>query len=432
MRTVFISHSCKDDEPAPPPGAPAQDVARAQRLAFARKLRDTLDAELKKDPDYDVFLDRRKLNAGDIWQDGLHSALRTCDAGVVLLTPESLESGWVLKEATILSWRVFLREGVLLVPVVLGVTDADLETRGFGALDLKQIQWLKVNGTDAAAVTDAVDRIVDALKNRMPPSRLASGKDQSPTETWILELADQLQFVTDTRLEALATKRLVGMCEALGIPPQERDRFDKDPLVKLASHVLMADYGQIVRFLNAAGKPPRSQREELKETVSALWVDPTPASRLAAGTAKVIALDATEVKSAREYVLRAYCNQIDRDRVIMPTEVTDGTDDATIAAVVGSVGKRFPIGNAAALTREVEDNGPLFVILGPGSVRTTVLNRLTRDYPQLTLIAVVGRSPEASLGDWWTKVVVLQPRLQPDREGAADLFRNRLQDYVTG
>ena len=119
------------------------------------------------------------------------------------------------------------------------------------------------------------------------------------------------------------------MCRALGIPAQERDRFDKDPLVKLASQVLMADDEQIVRFLNAAGKPPRSQREALKEAVAALWVDPTPASRLAAGTAKVIALDATEVKSAREYVLRAYCNQIDRDRVVMPTDVTDGTDDAT-------------------------------------------------------------------------------------------------------
>ena len=51
---------------------------------------------------------------------------------------------------------------------------------------------------------------------------------------------------------------------------------------------------------------------------------------------------------------------------------------------------------------------------------------------RMSWITVVGDKPEKKLGDWWSKVILLQPRLQPDREGAADLFRNRLQDYVTG
>jgi hypothetical protein len=430
MPTVFISHSCKDNEV--PPAAPTpEQAARQARLVFARTLRGRLHAALQ--PDFEVFLDvRGGLNPGDIWQDGLHSALRTCDAGVVLLTPESLESGWVLKEATILSWRVFLRERILLVPVVLNVADAALETRGFSALGLSQIQRVDVKGTDDAAVTDAVARIVGALKDKIPPPALSSAAELPPTETWILELAEQLQFVTAGGLDALAVNRLKKMCSALGIPPEDRDRFDKDPLVKLASHVLMAEYGQILAFLNAAGKPPQAQREELKVRVSALWVDPTPASRLAAGTAKVIALDATEAKSAYEYVVRAYCNQLEPDRIIMPTDVTDGTDTATIATIVGTVGKFFPITNAAALTKEVDDHGPLFVILGPGSVRPSVLDALTRDYPQLTWVAAAGTSPQARLGDWWTKVGVLQPPLQPGREAEADLFRNRLQAYVTG
>jgi hypothetical protein len=222
------------------------------------------------------------------------------------------------------------------------------------------------------------------------------------------------------------------MCSALGIPPDERDRFDDEPLLKLASHALMASEGEIVRFLNAAGRPGQTQREELSSRVSALWVDPIPASRIAAGTATVIALDATAAKSAYDYVVRAFCNEVEPDRVIMPTEKTDGTHAGIVAAVVASVGRLFPVNNAALLTGEVMENGPIFVILGPGSVRPSVLDELTRDYPQLTLVAAAGPDPKARLGDWWARVGVLQPPLQPDREDEAVLFRNRLQAYVTG
>src|SRR5688572_20358227 len=152
--TVFISHSCKDNETAPLAGLSAQQAAdRAKRLKFARSVRDQLYAKLNKTKGLEVFLDvRGGLKASDVWRNGLHAALRTCSAGVVLLTPESLESGWVLKEATILSWRVFLGEPVVLVPIVLDVTPEDLEKRGFGALNLDAIQWLAVKGTDTAEV----------------------------------------------------------------------------------------------------------------------------------------------------------------------------------------------------------------------------------------------------------------------------------------
>jgi len=91
MPTIFISHSCKDNEQAPPSTLSPQDAAaRTGRLAFSRKLRAAMVTALEKDPRYKVFLDvRGGLKPGDIWQDGLHRALRTCSAGLVLLTPES-------------------------------------------------------------------------------------------------------------------------------------------------------------------------------------------------------------------------------------------------------------------------------------------------------------------------------------------------------
>lgn len=433
MPTIFISHSCKDNEQAPPAAlSPQEAVARAGRLAFSRNLRDGLVTALEKNQRYKVFLDvRGGLQPGDIWQDGLHHALRRCSAGVVLLTPESLESGWVLKEATILSWRVFLGEPVVLVPVVLGVGDDELTRRGFGALNLDRIQWVRVAASDQASLDRAVQETVAVLDQKVPDDPLAKDQVLPPTERWIQELAEHLRNATASGSTALATDSLVRMCRALDIPPEERLRFDEDPHVKLASHALLASDSQIVRLLNEAGTPLKPLREALKEVVTPLWVDPAPASRLLAASAgAVVAIDATETKSGREYIQRAFCNHIDPDRIVQPTDVTDGSDAQVLDAIVDAVGELFPIDDPAALRSDVEKDGPIFVILGPGSVRPTVLDALTRDYPQLTFVTVAGARPEVRLGPWWTRVRLLYPLLQPGREQAANRYRNRLLKFV--
>jgi hypothetical protein len=431
MPTIFISHSCKDNEQAPPANLSPQDAAaRAGRLAFSRKLRDQLVPELEKNPRYKVFLDvRGGLNPGDIWQDGLHRALRTCSAGVVLLTPESLESKWVLKEATILSWRVFLQEPVVLVPVVLGVSDEQLTERGFGALNLDRIQWVRVSATDQAAIDRAVQETV-AVLDKVPEDPLAGDEVLPPTERWIQELAEHLRSATASGSTVLTNDKLVRMCQALDISPEDRRRFDDDPHVNLASQALLASDNQILQLLGEARPPLKQNREALKDVVIPLWVDPAPASRLTASAGAVVAINAKETKSAREYILRAFCNQIDRDRIVEPTDVTDGSDADVLAAIVDAVDTFFPIDDPTALASEVEKNGPIFVILGPGSVRPTILDALTRDYPQLTLITVVGAQPEVRLGAWSTRVRLLYPLLQPDRERAADRYRNRLLSFV--
>ena len=430
MPTIFISHSCRDNEPPPPSGLSPDAAARAARLAFSRLLRDTLATELGKQPRFSVFLDvRGGLKPGEIWQDGLHRALRTCSAAVILLTPESLESGWVLKEATILSWRVFLREPLVLVPIVLGVSDAELTRRGFGALNLDRIQWVRVAGSEQASVNRAVQDTVAVLA-KVPDDALAQDRVLPPTERWILELAEHLRSATASGSTALTNDTLVRMCHALNIPLEERQRFDEDPHVKLASHALLANEGQIVRLLTEAGIRLKPLREALKEVVTPLWVDPAPASRLATSAGSVVAIDATETASAREYILRAYCNRIGRDRIVEPSDVTDGSDAQVLEEIVEAVGDFFPIEDATALTKEVSENGPIFVILGPGSVRPSILDKVTRDYPPLTFVTVAGATPEVKLGTWWTRARLLYPLLQPNREKAATRFRNQLLKFV--
>lgn len=430
---VFISHSCKDSETAPPANLTAQQAAeRAERLKFARAVRDQLFAALKKKKGLKVFLDvRGGLNAGDVWRNGLHTALRTCSAGVVLLTPESLESGWVLKEATILSWRVFVGEPVMLVPIVLGVTPEDLEQRGFGALNLDAIQWLAVKSTDAAEIKRVTKQAAEIIAAKIPKPLSQARPLQAP-EAWIQEFAVCLGKAIGTTTPDLNNQYLVGMCRELGIAPADADRFDGDPLINLASQALFADEDQIVRFLRHAGAPPEPQRAELQQAVAALWVDPTPASRLLTEKANVIVIDAAETASAREYVARAFCNKVPWDRVIQPSDVTGGSDAEVVDEIRKSLEEVLPIDDAAALESDIRKNGRAYVIVGPGSSRPSVLDAVTTAWPPLTFIAAAGPKPQEKLGNWWSKGLRLYPLLQPSREQAAFRFRNRLAKFVKG
>ena len=120
--TVFISHSCKYNEA--PPAEPASEDAKARyrRLVFARDIRARLETALKA-KGLDVWLDKRNLEAGGLWREGIHEGLGSCDGAVLLLSTEALESGWVLKEATILTWRFFLGSRVRIVPILLDPCD---------------------------------------------------------------------------------------------------------------------------------------------------------------------------------------------------------------------------------------------------------------------------------------------------------------------
>jgi hypothetical protein len=213
------------------------------------------------------------------------------------------------------------------------------------------------------------------------------------------------------------------------------ERWDACALVRpinVAAHVLVADSEQIIRFLRHVGSPSGAQRQELQQAVSALWVDPTSAACMLSKGAMVIAIDTAETASAREYIARAFCNRFPADRLIQPSDVTDGTEGNVLAEIEKCLRQVLPIEDAAALALDLENNGRVFVVLGPGSTRPKVLDRVTRNYPQLTFVVAAGPNPKMKLGSWSDKALVLRPLLQPARERAAELFRNRLAMFAKG
>ena len=89
---IFISHGTNKDD--------------AADLSFLRELADELGKSTgPATPAHTVLLDLTRLKAGDDWPGILHDFLAECQAAVLVLSKRALTRPWVLKEATILSYR---------------------------------------------------------------------------------------------------------------------------------------------------------------------------------------------------------------------------------------------------------------------------------------------------------------------------------------
>jgi hypothetical protein len=137
----------------------------------------------------DVLLDNRMIDSGHEWRRTINAMLSECDAAVVLITPDSLVSPWVLKEATILRWRHDQNPSFMVIPLALDVTRQELKnTRLWDPLDLPEIQFLSGRGPEDAAAS---------LK-----SRIASlgPLDPTPLELLVGDIAGLLTEASQQRL----------------------------------------------------------------------------------------------------------------------------------------------------------------------------------------------------------------------------------------
>lgn len=83
---LFISHSSDDAE-------------------LTEAVRDALNPP-GADDRFDLLLDIDRLQPGWAWEPFLHEWMAVCDAELLSLTESAVESHYVLKEATILAWRM--------------------------------------------------------------------------------------------------------------------------------------------------------------------------------------------------------------------------------------------------------------------------------------------------------------------------------------
>jgi hypothetical protein len=101
---------------------------------------------------YDVLVDIKSLETADPWPLQLHEMMADCHAAVILLTTDALQSAWVLKEATILTWRRSLEPGFKLFFVQFpDVTDEHLKQARYEPLQHRLIQGLPSTSPQAIA-----------------------------------------------------------------------------------------------------------------------------------------------------------------------------------------------------------------------------------------------------------------------------------------
>jgi hypothetical protein len=294
VRGVFVSHSSIDrafteqvcaalgpyieDDVAPPPGSFRSLV------------------------DWKLVVDFDDLVEGDPWPDQLHEWLARCHAGLILLTPAAVKSAWVLKEATILSWRHSRDPDQfrLFITKHPGVDDALLRTEKFAPLELPRVQW--INNPDPAAIATFVH---ERLGGEPPPRTLF--------DELVGDLTDLMSSVKDN------ARRKVAEAVCAEQPAWRADRDGTQQYCEaIAQRLLRGNFGRLggvgdlIETIVAA--TPTDTLESIFKLVAPYWVDagvagalPLLARRTPPGVA---AMNGNRVPmyTARMYATRAHMN----------------------------------------------------------------------------------------------------------------------------
>jgi hypothetical protein len=152
---IFISHSNNDD--ATPP--------------YLDSLTSTLTAA-----NFDVLLDRHRLQPGAEWRRDIYSWMGICHAAIILLSkaanhPNSI---WVPRETNILLWRRTIDPSFVVLPVCIGaLTRDDLRTGPFADTRLEELQFLPT-APPATLSQDVLARLRPLLAPKTPLETLAA------------------------------------------------------------------------------------------------------------------------------------------------------------------------------------------------------------------------------------------------------------------
>jgi hypothetical protein len=184
---------------------------------------DTLKPKLEV-TGFDTWIDEERLRAGEDWRLEIDQAIRDSFAILAVITPESMQSQYVIYE-----WSFALGVGRKVVPLVLK-TVAQLHPR----LEGKQI----LNFTNRRTrpwdkLTERLGQIRDSIEASPEASPIEIEIRSRNTGNPIIEdLKAQLEFETDWRKRVAAIRKL-GTLKALN--------------VQLLSHILLLDPDSDVR-----------------------------------------------------------------------------------------------------------------------------------------------------------------------------------------
>jgi hypothetical protein len=242
---VFISHSAKDP--------------------LARELLSRIYSGIHTE--YEVLLDRKRLQPNNEWRKELHTWLGLCQGAVLLLSEDAVKnSKWVKKEATILGYRREMDDKFILVPILVPPVTADtLKQSDFEPLALDAIQMA------SGKADEVVTQVLDALE----PLR---GWDEAKAPLKKVEMA-----VAKVLSELAKEDRKAVMKAAAMLGKRLPWKTDEDYGRQLARVLISADLDVVIDVLifiadniSGSGKKLAS----VVDTLATFWVDPDAVTEL--------------------------------------------------------------------------------------------------------------------------------------------------------
>jgi hypothetical protein len=272
--SIFISHSSRDDEEA-------------------RAIRTRLSEVLAGEPyHYKVLLDEEGIRAGHLWETELNRWLAECGGAVLMLTEQALASEWVKKEAAILLWRQSLGSRVVIIPLLIGVTQAQVET-AFPVAGIFKLEYLQV--TDGEDADELIETIADEFRR-------------------VVDLEDQLGFWARRLNSAVSYLDDISRWEIARALESLRDAWSDTPDgVPLIVHALL--HAESLWDVQTAVQPVLASFQNPKNFVQLVSPVGIPAEAAAGIMAtcgrapgdRVLVLTCTDPLTAVRYIRRASC-----------------------------------------------------------------------------------------------------------------------------
>ena len=399
---IFISHSARND--------PAAHTTLTKLQQYLHK------------NGFDVLLDETRLQGGDDWRNHLHTWMGHCHGAILLLNKKALDSKWVLKEATILSWRRSLSGGSFpLLPVLVGISATDLaESVSFNPLALTEIQALK-NLTGAKLGTAVVELLASLrLREAKTPQRLLEEK----IAEWLANL----------RRPALLNQVADALGEDLGGWDPNRDLASK-----IAMLLLQASSDKLIDGLQPLmGAMSKEGLLSIMNMLRGAWVNREMAGTLtliarSAKGARAAALNAEEQEfTARSVISRATGSYPPWEFIRLSTAAGEDLAGSLKAQVRAEFEKMLGTKDPRrieAYIKSKDTREPLFIVLPPPNTEQALpddadVQALIDEYPSCTLFMLTGSSLPSE--QRLKGVQQLRPGLGPDEEFAAYNIFNEL------
>ena len=393
---IFISHSAK--EPA--------------SLALLDALEGALTAL-----GFEVLLDRTRLQAGQLWRQEIHTWMSRCHGAVILFSKNAYDdSDWVLKEATILSWRLALDPQFTLVPVLFPPVEGPWLSKGrYEPLALGEVQAI-----DSRIAGDVVSRILARL------TPLLRACPQTPLDDVLFDIAALLRGVAPAALQSIAVK--LGKTIPWDPAADTADQFAREIL-----HVDLARVKDVMLELQPSIGIDAAVK--IVEYVAPYCIDPmiaAPVARVAlrdpaTPPRDAVALNATDADVGNLHIQRARQRRL--PWIVIPVVAGGGADHAGsyLRQIREEMSRRedlHDIGVRPALAKAVMnrarlDGDPYFILLQT-YVGPAVLKTLRAEFPDCTLVVLTGDSGTAAYEKKNAGVWLLRPLL--DRDAEIDLI----------